>query len=61
VPQNLTETGPRLFDYLVGEPEQRRWHVETECFGGVEIDHELELYRCAGRSAGFSPLRIRST
>ena len=42
----------RLFDSLVGEREQRRRHVETECFGGVEIDHELELYRRLCRKIG---------
>jgi hypothetical protein len=35
---------------------------EAERFGGLEIDHQLELVGdCAGRSAGFVPRKIRST
>jgi len=34
-----------LFDHLVGDSEQRWWHREAECFGGLEVDHKLELGR----------------
>src|SRR5262245_19871833 len=34
-----------LFDHLVGECEQRRRDVETECPCSLEIDHEFELGR----------------
>src|SRR5262249_15661122 len=32
-----------LFDYLVGGGEQRLRNIETERFGGFEIDDELEF------------------
>jgi hypothetical protein len=35
----------RLFDHLVGAGEQRVRHGEAERFGGLEIDHQLELGR----------------
>jgi hypothetical protein len=28
-----------LLDNLVGDGEQRRWHVEAERLGGLEVDH----------------------
>src|SRR5450759_1587732 len=31
-----------LFDHVVGERQQRRWHFEAERLGGFEVDHELE-------------------
>jgi hypothetical protein len=50
-----------LFDHLVGTRDQRL-HVESKRLGSLEIDHQLVLgRRLTGRSAGFSPLRIRST
>jgi hypothetical protein len=47
---------------IFGKDNGRR-HVEAERLGGLEVDHQLELGRraCTGRSAGFSPLRMRST
>ena len=39
---NLThapQQTPLLFDHLIGEGEQRRWHGEAERLGGPEIDH----------------------
>ena len=42
--------------------EQLWWNVKAECLGGLEIDDQVDLVgACTGRSAGFSPLRMRST
>jgi hypothetical protein len=49
-------------DHLVGGYRQLVRDGEAERFGGLEIDHQLELVGdCAGRSAGFVPRKIRST
>jgi transcriptional regulator with XRE-family HTH domain len=34
-----------LFDHLVGEREQRGRHIDGECFGSLEIDHQREPCR----------------
>jgi hypothetical protein len=48
----------RLFDRLVGSGKQRLWNVETERFGGLEIDDQLDLDGLLDRrSAGLSPLK----
>src|SRR6516162_1085367 len=31
------------FNHLVGGHLQRQWHGKTERFGGLEVDHQLEL------------------
>ena len=40
-----SQQGSSLFDHLVGAGEQRRWDVEAERLGGLEVDHQLELGR----------------
>src|SRR6516164_6734858 len=50
-----------LFDHLVGTREQRWWDFEAQRFRGLEIDNEFVIVgACTGKSAGFSPLRMRS-
>ena len=41
-----------LLDYLVGDREQRRRHLEAERLRGLEIDHQLELGRLLNRQFG---------
>ena len=57
-PQQL----PSLFDHLVGAGEQCRWNVEAELLAALRLTTSSYLVgACTGRSAGFSPLRMRST
>ena len=52
----------RLFDHLVGEREQLVRNCQAERLGGFEVDDEHVLVRTLNcRSAGFVPLRMRST
>jgi len=49
-------------DHLVGAAEQRRWNLDAERVGSRHIDDELKRgKRKIGRSAGFTPLRMRPT
>ena len=42
----------RLFDYLVGAGEQRRWDFQPEYFSGFKVDDQLELGRLLDRQIG---------
>jgi hypothetical protein len=50
--QQCTRKGPALLDHLVGARKQRRRHGEPERFGGLEVDHQLELGRLENRQIG---------
>ena len=41
-PNALQQTAP-LFDHLVGEREELRWHFQTKCLGGLQIDDQFDL------------------
>jgi hypothetical protein len=41
-----------LFNNLVGEQLNRVGHLDVECFGGVQIDDELECGRLQNREVG---------
>src|SRR5437660_4524903 len=48
---------PPLFDHLVGDIEQRRWHGEAKHSGGLGIDDQLKLGRlCDRQVCGLGPL-----
>ena len=48
------------FNHLVGDDQERQRNVDAERLGGLEVDDQLEFRRLlTGKSAGFSPLRIR--
>src|SRR6516164_11547729 len=51
-----------LFDHLLCASEHRRWHVEPSALAVFRLITSSYLFgACTGRSAGFSPLRMRST
>src|SRR6516225_4639460 len=60
----LDRTSLRLahsLDHPVGAGEQRGWHVDAQRLGVLRLITSSYLVgACTGRSAGFSPLRIRS-
>ena len=59
---NAPQQNVSLFDHLVGEGEHFIGDRKAKRFRGLEVDHQLELGRLqTGRSAGFSPLRMRPT
>jgi len=41
-----------LFDHLIGAGEQRRWNVDAERPGGLEVDDEIELGGPQDRQVG---------
>jgi hypothetical protein len=49
-------TSGYLFDHLVGAREESGWHVETERFGGGQVDDQIEFGRLLDRKiAGLRP------
>jgi len=47
-----------LFDHLVGASKKQLRDGEAQHLGGLEVYNQLD-FRGTGRSAGFSPLRMR--
>src|SRR5262249_51604361 len=41
-----------LFDHLVGDVQQTKWHSEPKRFGGLEVDDQIELRRLLDRQVG---------
>ena len=56
----MTDAETVSLDYVVGACDQRRRHCEAERLGGFEMTASSYLVgACTGRSAGFSPMRMR--
>ena len=54
--QSALQQNGDLFDHLVGEREQARWHGDAERLGSREIDNELEFGRLLDRDiTGLCP------
>jgi hypothetical protein len=49
------------FDHLIRAGEHGRWKFKAKRLRGLEMTSSYFVGACTGRSAGFSPLRIRST
>jgi hypothetical protein len=41
-----------LFDHLVGNGKQLRWHFQPKCLGGPEVDEQLEFRGLYDRQVG---------
>src|ERR1700751_4205356 len=41
------------FDHLVSEREQLRWHLKTQCSGGLQIDDQLDFRRLYDWQVGW--------
>src|SRR5262245_15585384 len=49
-------TSATLFDHLVGIRKEGGWYVETECFGGGQVNGQIEFGRLLDRNiARFRP------
>src|SRR6266705_7013474 len=51
----LDRTSLRLahsLDHLVGASDERCWHIEADCLGGSQVDHQLVLGRRLHRQVG---------
>jgi hypothetical protein len=48
----VSPTRAGSLDHLVGEQLHRIGHGETECIGGLQVDHQLELCRLHDRQIG---------
>ena len=40
-------------DHLVGKLLELRWHINAECRGGLEVDHEIEPLRTLYRQLAW--------